>query len=1157
MNLKYSFLPPVYSDLETTQKASFLHYTFLVIAVAFLAFGILNLGWGATSLGVTLLVFSGICLIGFYLNKAKRYYPAAILLTVIIYIGIFFNLIDGAAFHDPGVAALPIFVILTGILFRKTQIPILTILTILGLTAIYCFWSSDLLVLNKPPTQGRLMILSIIQVVSGALTWMIISAQSEIIGELDLSEERFQSLFMAAPIGIGVTSRDGSVLVYNESLIRMGGWNPDEFKQLNVQDYYANPQDRIKMLSILEAAGVVRGYETQFLRKDKGIFDVSMSVIPLKYGDEDGFLTIIEDISNRKQAELERQEELEFRRLLVDSSPIFFTVVDKQGKITMMNKSMLGALGYKLEDVLGLKYITSFLPKQDQHSGKKVMEELFLSGKNTKSENHLITKTGQELLVEWYACPIVNPEEKIEFIFAYGVDITDRKKAEIALKESSERHRVFFEESPLLNWQFNIHPPMPIDLPIDKQIDWILHKSQLSMVNEGFIQSLRGPLDIRMEATLYENWGSKEDHGRVTVREFINQGYSLKMYETLENTVHGDLAWSIINCFGVIENNHLIRIWGTTMDISDRKQSEVDLRESEEKFHKVFMESPYAITIARQEDGVFTDINKYFENNFGYSREEIIGRSALDLGLVKDPKALEKGDQILTQEGRARDIELSIIRKDGSEVIHLASSGIIELAGEPHRLSIGKDITDRKKAEEALMESDTQNRLILDSLPIAFYRAHPADQYGGTWVSEQIDQIVGFSPEEMLGLDFWSARLHPEDRQMALRAFDGLEETKTLEIEYRWQRSDGEYIWLQDSAVLVSDDEGNPQEIIGTWIDVSDRKKSEQVIQESETRYRTLFENANDAIFILREDKIITCNNSAETMFGFTKKEMVGKHSGEISPLIQPDGKESTFKAEALSQKAREGIPQLFEWVHQRKDGSEFPTEVNLHQSIIQNEVLTMAVIRDITERKREEEAAQEERQRLARDLHDAVSQTLFSASMIAQTLERSWDRDPESVRPNLVELQILTKGALAEMRTLLFELRPTALENTLMTELLQQLVDGFSGRSMAEIDLSISGENPLPYEIRVTFFRLVQAAFSNIIKHARAGHVQVSYDSQTNGTRIIIEDDGQGFDPTSTSTGQHGLSIMRERANSINAEMNIVSEIGDGTKVEVFWQDK
>ena len=85
MNLKYSFLTPVYSDLETTQKASFLHYTFLVIAVAFLAFGILNLGWGATSLGVTLLVFSGICLIGFYLNKAKRYYPAAILLTVIIY----------------------------------------------------------------------------------------------------------------------------------------------------------------------------------------------------------------------------------------------------------------------------------------------------------------------------------------------------------------------------------------------------------------------------------------------------------------------------------------------------------------------------------------------------------------------------------------------------------------------------------------------------------------------------------------------------------------------------------------------------------------------------------------------------------------------------------------------------------------------------------------------------------------------------------------------------------------------------------------------------------------------------------------------------------------------------------------------------------------
>ena len=216
-----------------------------------------------------------------------------------------------------------------------------------------------------------------------------------------------------------------------------------------------------------------------------------------------------------------------------------------------------------------------------------------------------------------------------------------------------------------------------------------------------------------------------------------------------------------------------------------------------------------------------------------------------------------------------------------------------------------------------------------------------------------------------------------------------------------------------------------------------------------------------------------------------------------------------------------------------------------------------LSFVRDLTERKKADTVAMEERQRLARELHDAVSQTLFSANTIAQTLERSFEKDPELVRSHLNELQILTQGALAEMRTLLLELRPGALEHISMIDLLSQLVDGFSGRSKTEIELQISGDHPLPFDIRYVFFRLIQEVLNNIIKHARASIVQVNYDSQPNRVQLIIKDNGRGFDTTQKSPGHHGLAIMEERAKSIQADLQIISQPEEGTRVSITWQPK
>ena len=214
--------------------------------------------------------------------------------------------------------------------------------------------------------------------------------------------------------------------------------------------------------------------------------------------------------------------------------------------------------------------------------------------------------------------------------------------------------------------------------------------------------------------------------------------------------------------------------------------------------------------------------------------------------------------------------------------------------------------------------------------------------------------------------------------------------------------------------------------------------------------------------------------------------------------------------------------------------------------------VVESARLREQSERA----AAIEERQRLARELHDAVSQTLFSASVIAQTLDRFWDRNPEMVKQNLVELQKLTRGALAEMRNLLLELRPAAIEHTHMVDLLQQLADGFAGRTSAEIEVNISGREQLPLDVRATFFRVAQEALNNIVKHARANSVIIDFDSQEKQGRLVIADDGRGFDLTESSSGHHGLTIMRERAESIAAELLITSRPGEGTRIELLWSN-
>jgi signal transduction histidine kinase len=216
-------------------------------------------------------------------------------------------------------------------------------------------------------------------------------------------------------------------------------------------------------------------------------------------------------------------------------------------------------------------------------------------------------------------------------------------------------------------------------------------------------------------------------------------------------------------------------------------------------------------------------------------------------------------------------------------------------------------------------------------------------------------------------------------------------------------------------------------------------------------------------------------------------------------------------------------------------------------------------VLTDITDRVQaeaqlERAAATAERERLARDLHDAVTQTLFSIAAIAEVLPEVWERDPAKARRGLGDLREQTQGALAEMRTLLLAWRPEAWQDRDLGDSIHQLGDATAARTRMPVTTTIVGECHPPAKVRLALYRIAQEAINNVIKHAGAGRAIVRLVCAAEGITLSISDDGRGFDPSGVTPHGLGLGIMRERAQAIDAALSIASEPGDGTEITVTW---
>jgi PAS domain S-box-containing protein len=561
-------------------------------------------------------------------------------------------------------------------------------------------------------------------------------------------------------------------------------------------------------------------------------------------------------------------------------------------------------------------------------------------------------------------------------------------------------------------------------------------------------------------------------------------------------------------------------------------------------------------------------------------------------------------------------MDLAGLRKDGSEFPIEAGLNHLEIEQTTFALVTIVDISPRKHAEEALRMSEERFRLLVEALhDHAVYLMDPQGVIV-SWNSGAT-QIKGYSADEIIGRNYSCfftqeelAQGEPE-RLLQMARTQGSLTNEGLRV-----RKDGSRFWANTTITAIYDHAGRLQGFGKITRDITERKQTAQLLEarvlqrtrELERR-RQVAEGLQDILAMLNTNRTLpeilefllvralnlfqasTCAiYQLEGQSGLLKKQVsAGLFAPEFLRLAIPDptGTNAAFSLQEKPLLIFDLTQPLLNWApagaefQQRllkagyralstmplviKDeaygvlvtfykSSHFFTDEEIelarafcHQAALAIEHEQLRLLLEAT-------AVTTERNRLARELHDAVTQTLFAASIIADALPVIWERNPDHGRKRLTELRELARGALAEMRTLLLELRPAKLMELELSELLQQLADGVIGRGRVPVRVYIDCLEEFPADVKFAFYRIAQEALNNVVKHAQASQVVVRLSQSDSEVFLIIEDDGQGFEFSHIHARNLGLSIMRERADAISAVLAIQSQPNQGTKIKVVW---
>jgi PAS domain S-box-containing protein len=633
-----------------------------------------------------------------------------------------------------------------------------------------------------------------------------------------------------------------------------------------------------------------------------------------------------------------RASEEKFRLYFEKASDVIYTL-GPDLKVLSVSPSVESLLGYEPEELIG-KYFPDLnvLAPSSLELAFSDAKRVLKGERIGASVYEFITKGGAHRFGEVSGAPVISPEGKVIAILSVGRDITERKHAEEALRESEERLRALFDHAPTGTALMDMEGQV---LSANQGICRFLGYSPEEIIGMRFAD-FAYPADVNTDRPLYESLVRGKTDSYVIDKRIVRK--------------HGEVVWGRLSVSLVRDHEGKPRyIIVVSEDITDRRRAEEEIRESEARYRTIMEQSPDGIYLVDVETRQILEANSAFQTMLGYSYQEILGLSLPDF-VVADPGELDRRFRDVLRGKGPFAFERKYRRKDGSLLDIWVSTRVIFFGGRKAILVLAHDLTDHKRAEEQRRESHESLITILDSIEADIYVAD-LKSHEVLFLNRHMREGFG---QEAIGQKCWSI-FRGESGPCPCCTNERLVDaegnpTGALVWEDR-NPITGRWYVNSDRAIRWADGRLVRLQIA---LDITDRKEAERALQESEEKYRHLVEQSNDGISIIQDAIVKYANPSLASMWGGTVEEMVGTpftdhiHPAELPRVVD------YYKRRM----AGEDVTPIYETCLKHKDGRTLYAELNASLITYQGKPADLVMIRDLTDRKRAEQELRESEER-------------------------------------------------------------------------------------------------------------------------------------------------------------------------------------------------
>ncbi len=579
--------------------------------------------------------------------------------------------------------------------------------------------------------------------------------------------------------------------------------------------------------------------------------------------------------------EEERRDDVLYRTLF-DFSPSGLMLQDAHGIIVNVNEALANVVGYTSDELIG-KNIDILVPNKYKESIETHREQI-LSGNVLEHQVTNIKKDGTLVTVELREKKITLPDGQ-DGILVVAIDVTGR------LKNDQERKTQYEQLQAIYHLTDSAHRATELDAIYEEALtaltktinvtrssillfdpDGVLRFKAWRGLSDWYRSNVEGhspwsaetkdalPIlvpDVSLDPTFASLLPIFEKEGIKAVG-FIPLVYQQKLLGKFMVYYHEQ------HKFSEDEEQMLLTIAGHIAFVIERRRAEMLVAKSEERYRTLAEAAHDAIFIIDKNDTI-EYVNSFAAKMFRRLPEEIVGKPRSELFAHDIIERQGIALQNIFKTGNPTQIENSFRIGDN---LYWHDTFLAPIRNEHGTivsvLGISRNITERKTSEEALRKSAEQQGLVLRSLPMVFYTTRPNATMPTTWISEQVKNLTGFSPEVFTSNEsFWLSRIHPEDTKRAVQEYESVLNEGSIRSEYRWRCADETYRWFSDQTVLIRDSNGAPSEIIGIWLDITNQKIAEETARESEARWRTLTENSPGLVHMIdRNGKILYINRA-------------------------------------------------------------------------------------------------------------------------------------------------------------------------------------------------------------------------------------------------------------------------------------------------------